>query len=198
MANIVFWYVDYARKRYPATFQLIDSLKDKYNIHLEEIQKDEVRGAYRVLKKYWNKGEDIMLIDQDMLPTENDLVDILKCEEPYGCQGYFSLPFDVQYSNSGDYPEPVVRYRMDDLDKGMYKKSEFWGTGFTKIRKEIQLGDFEITDFKLYTKWNICADIMIYDYLYKTLGFHPAFHIHGKIKHLHTPDNTEWDGGNRW
>lgn len=56
------------------------------------IREDDVTGYFRLLTRVWDEWEDTIIVEQDMLPGEGVIEDMLACDQPWCTSPYRASP----------------------------------------------------------------------------------------------------------
>lgn len=172
---IIFWFTEDAVLKYRDRFEFMEKLRLRYPIHYEITTVNSDYSPSDVLRRYWGKGLDIILIDQDMEFTEEQLRSLIACEEkrciyyyhPRGASdGYVTL-----WNEKGRF------YTEDEASK--MQLAERTASGFMKISASEQARDMK--RFTVRTKWN--GGEGIDNAIMSNLNY-PKWHVHGKVGHI--------------
>ncbi len=120
-----------SENRRKETDNFINSIKKKYKIIRE---RTENPGEYEMfLNKWWNK-EDIIILEHDIVPSELDLEELIKCKYDICAYNYYL------YQCSTYLKENVLAHRNKEK-KWITEKDDFAdlvGFGFIKISLRVQ------------------------------------------------------------
>jgi len=181
--KIVHFYVDEAlNKDYcQKTFQIVAALRDKYPI--ESVCNPKEDYAYwKNLKERWAL-DDLVIIEQDIVFTEEQLVELLECEHrdcTYACKLYPAttlLPEPVWSIGENHLPNRIRLYTLEEKPEFC----NFSAIGFIKLSLETQKRVMLNTP----THWKF-VDLAIFGEI-KDL----KLHVHYEVEHGHGAENGD-------
>lgn len=159
-------------------------LEPKYEVKVERFR--GLDGYWNALMDYWNKGDDLIIIEQDMMPLQMHIRDMLKCDRdcctvPYQLRdGSLSVYQTLEYMNFNGVtlPSKTVRKQMPTSDAiasglGLVKFTE-------RAQRMIPLWQYPVQDhnWSLIDSW--ISAVM-------DLSWHERWHVHYPAAgHLHS------------
>ena len=176
--KIVHFYVDKAEgwdycKR---TFEIVESLREKYGIESKRLDSGDPNAYWKALKEVWGEGR-LVTIEQDIVFTEEQLLELLRCKR-WDCTFAYrlypastALPFIVWSIGENLLPHRIRLYREDEK----VKFCNFSATGFLKLCKKTQLK----VPLEKPTHWKT-VDMAIMSSLRD-----PKIHVHYEVEHAH-------------
>lgn len=170
------------------TWEAVKELQD-IGYKIEDIMLPENLSYEELLFSLWTK-EDIILIEQDIVPTKERLDELLNCKEIL-CYHFYKLrgkPLNEpeRYLQVVNYEKGVIELqKVSDLM--MHK-----GFGFTKITKEAQQlsspNDWYHTKYQEIEGWyNLDTRIRL---SFEKKGVN--YHKHNYVEHNHPEENKEY------
>jgi len=139
--RIVHFYVDKAFywAHCQRTFALIESLREDYNIESVRLDGSDDYAYWKALKELWGLA-DLLLIQQDIVFTEEQLNEILECEHPDCAFAYrlypitTALPDEVWSVGENRLPERIRLFTIEEKPEFC----SFASLGFIKLSKDTQ------------------------------------------------------------
>lgn len=170
-------------------FKMIDSVYQVEHIHAVK------KGDYaRAIKRFWGKGHDLIIVEQDIVPTPKQIHELLSCKARLCCfpylikadiPGYYSIFNFARYPRSDNWLTFDGAKHIGSIQ--IEKRPDYCGLsgfGLTKIGSKAQ----EMLDFPtLYNlgRWDIIDSWMSLRY-YELIGRNRVFHVHYPlVKHNH-------------
>lgn len=134
-------------------------LETKYTVEVQRFR--GLDGYWNALMNYWGRGEDLIIIEQDMMPLQMHIRDFLNCTHdfctvPYQLRdGSLSVYEILEYQNFNGttLPSKTIRKQMPSTE------SKGSGLGLVKITERgqrlIPLADYSIQDhnWSLIDSW---------------------------------------------
>ncbi|MEM3844856.1 MAG: hypothetical protein QXU98_04055 [Candidatus Parvarchaeota archaeon] len=147
---------------------------------------DNFKTYKRELINIWDR-DDILILEMDIVPTEEALKDIVKCPEPL-CAYDYSLYNETNTAISAHrIKDPVDKRGWRNLRNEKF--ADYVGFGFTKIKKCIQ-HKISITQALPLDKF-VGPDVGV-SMATSELGL--KWHIHyPALKHNHKPGEVRWN-----
>lgn len=151
------------------TWKFVDSIRNKYNIVDSLI--NAPTSYHELIKQYWSK-DDLIVIEDDKVPTIIDLEELINCPKLF-CV----------------FPYPISSYNKTTMDDWTINFP--YGLGFVKIAKYIQDNITPDFSYKVYQKpyrqgTYMTLDRQIEQPIIQQLNIQPHIHNHF-IKHNHKP-----------
>ena len=149
-----------------------------------------------LINELWRKREDFIIVEHDIVPTQEQLLEIINCPEPLCAAWYWCYPASTKAKEPmpsirnikrveyvSDYPN-VLEWRPIDSEN-LPKTCDVYPLGLTKFTAEV-MQKVAVKDF--FDDKNTNPEYWrVYDTRLGIATYHAGFkcHIHKEVKHNH-------------
>lgn len=148
--RFLFFHTNRKEGRFKPTWDFVEATQDEFNWERIDTHLEDPWGYSKEIQKVWNKGEDLLFLEEDKVPTQEIVSRIAKCNASPVCSQLYTYPlYDL---NRKKWLRPWIGGVYTDFinhlgypDKRPLHDGEVWGTfldlGLFKVRKEAQKYD---------------------------------------------------------
>lgn len=196
--KVIHVFSDIRKRNQKETWKAFKTIDGEFDVeHIHAVERNDYSNA---LKRYWGKGHNLIIVEQDIVATPNHIRELLSCKARLCCFPYLIKSDDpARYSifNFTRYSKPDNWKTFDGaryIDRvNIDKRPKYCGLsgfGLTKIGVKAQ----ELLDFpKMYklNRWDI-IDSWLSLRLYEIIKCNRIYHIHyPSVKHNHFTSKTQ-------
>lgn len=135
--------------RFKPTWDFVEATQDEFNWERIDTHLEDPYGYSKEIQKVWNKGDDLLFLEEDKVPSRDIIRKIVECDSPICSQLY---PYHIYDLNRRKWLRPFVGGVYTDFinhlgypDRRPLHDGEVWGTyldlGLFKVSREAQKYD---------------------------------------------------------